>query len=240
MGVVQSHSGGRVRVQLASGGSGSYEDTSVFEHQITADTLASHYYPEFGSTIDEHLDHPKSIVVSASREHASPGYTDGYEQALADKGRVMQSYEPDYWTAFQKGWGDGLVAREDHPKPAAQTDDLDTHGPSDINTGDQGTLFATAGGMWDFIRGDDTPTKTWEGPGHNPSFDSCAWRRNSRCWYPESINQELTDKHGIMVWNGQDRGYCSRVTWDAQKACAFYSAGPHDGGTGAPMASDFR
>ncbi len=223
-------------VQFASGAEQSYEDTSVSDLRVASD-----FYPEFGTTLTDHLDHEVSLRISAARKVASDGYEDGYQQAQQDVGREMSSHDPDYYAAFQKGWSDGLAARDDHPAPATQTETLDATAPAiESGVGQGGPVYLSSeAGLWDFIKGDDTPTENWAGPGHNPSFDSCAWRRNSRCWYPKDINREMTNQQGTVIWNGSDRGYCPRIKWDDQRACPMWSAGPNDGGAPAPMASDF-
>lgn len=236
VGRVSTHENGWVMVQFASGAEQSYEDTSVSDLRVASD-----FYPEFGTTLVDHRDHEKSVRVAAARKVASQGYEDGYQQAQQDAGREMASDDPEYWAAFQKGWSDGLVARPDHPNPARQTEELEATAPALPDGGGQGgpVFLTTAGGLWDFIRGDTAPTETWKGLGHNPSYDSCVWRRDSRCWFPKDLNTQMTNQMGATVWNGSDRGWCPRVTWDDQRKCPMWVAGPNDGGAPARWASDY-
>ena len=94
--------------------------------------------------------------------------------------------------------------------------------------------------LWRFATGDDQPTATWEGPGYNPSFDSCAWRINSRCFYPRSADLTLTvQKRTSIVWNGFDRGWCPRVKWADQEQCPMFTTGPNSGGAEPFWSFDF-
>lgn len=95
-----------------------------------------------------------------------------------------------------------------------------------------GDKSEAAGPLWRFVTGSDAPTTTWEGPGYNPSFDSCAWRINSRCFYPRSPDLTLTEVERVsIVWNAFDRGWCPHVKWADQQQCSMYSAGPNSGGS---------
>jgi GNAT superfamily N-acetyltransferase len=56
-------------------------------------------------------------------------------------------------------------------------------------------------------------------PGRNYSVDWCRFRREQHCWYPRRLDGPETARTGIATWVPEDRGYCPRNSWDAQKAC---------------------
>lgn len=55
--------------------------------------------------------------------------------------------------------------------------------------------------------------------GTAPSIDWCFARHNSHCWYPKTLDVEGTKEAGYSVWTPEDRGICSRTSWDQQKVC---------------------
>lgn len=62
------------------------------------------------------------------------------------------------------------------------------------------------------------------------SFDWCRFRHNRRCFFPKQLDEEGTKQAGYAVWVPEDRGFCPREKWDAQKACPAPSEpGPDSG-----------
>ena len=82
--------------------------------------------------------------------------------------------------------------------------------------------------LWDFITGNPNPSGSYEGIGHEWSYDWCRFRKNSHCFYPKTLNAAGTKAEGYPVWNPEDRGYCPRPKWESQQACPAPSEpGPH-------------
>lgn len=157
-------------------------------------------------------------------EGKSPAYADGRAQAQAGGAREPKSPgDAAYMADFDMGWAHGVQTRPNQPE-------LPTTDPSDLvdDTLDPDKVASRReGGIIDFIKGDSTPSPTWEGPGHNYSFDWCRFRKNSRCMFPKEMNKPATELAGYAVWIPEDRGYCPRVSWDDQKQCPVGEPGPN-------------
>jgi len=79
--------------------------------------------------------------------------------------------------------------------------------------------------LWDFIVGNQKPSKTFQ-PGHNwDAGNWCRYKKNSRCMYPTEMNHEATKVAGYPVWIPVDRGFCPRGTWKLQSECPMGHAG---------------
>lgn len=67
--------------------------------------------------------------------------------------------------------------------------------------------------------------------GREWSFDACRYRRDSHCYYPETLDAAHTEQAGYPVWFLKDRGHCPRNKWDgpdpahSQLACPIYDPG---------------
>ena len=177
---------------------------------------------DHSKTADWHLNLPPKDDASPAQSD-QPGYDDGLAQAKAGRAREPKSPgDPAYMAGFSLGWAHGVENRPSNPE-------IPLTDPSDLvdDTLDPDKVASKQAGIVDFLRGSDKPSKTWEGPGHNYSFDACRFRKNSRCMYPKELNKAATDLAGYAVWIPEDRGYCPRVSWDDQKACPLYEPGPN-------------
>lgn len=154
----------------------------------------------------------------------SPAYADGRQQAQAGGAREPKSPgDAAYMAEFDMGWAHGVQTRPNPPEmPLTDPSDLvdDTLDPDKVAS-------RREGGIVDFIQGDSTPSRTWDGPGHNYSFDWCRFRKNSRCMFPKELNKPATELAGYAVWIPEDRGYCPRVSWDNQQDCPVGEPGPN-------------
>lgn len=72
--------------------------------------------------------------------------------------------------------------------------------------------------------------------GQMASYDWCRWRKNRRCFYPVALNEAATAEAGYNVWVPQDRGFCPRDPWDAQKDCPMSEPGPNAPPPDRPLA----
>lgn len=86
------------------------------------------------------------------------------------------------------------------------------------------------GGVRDFFKGNPAATDNWRGAGHNPSFDACMWRRNSRCYFTTTLDDDASETVDAPIWDGRDQGWCPHVLWDAQRDCRHFEPGMNDGG----------
>lgn len=153
----------------------------------------------------------------------SEAYTEGKQQAVAGGAREPKNPgDAAYMADFDMGWAHGVQSRPDNPE-------IPLTDPSDLadDTLDPDKVAAKSAGIVDFLKGDSTPSKTWQGPGHNYSFDWCRFRKNSRCMFPKELNKAATDLAGYAVWIPEDRGYCPRIAWDQQKECPVGEPGPN-------------
>lgn len=83
-------------------------------------------------------------------------------------------------------------------------------------------------GLFDFLRGSGTPQGDFAGAGHNLSFnDWCRFRKNSRCFYPKTLNKDASKQMGYAVWVPEDRGYCPRLNQQEQANCPVGEPGPN-------------
>ena len=76
----------------------------------------------------------------------------------------------------------------------------------------------------------DAATKGWQEQypfTHDPSFDWCRFRHDSRCFYPKTLDIAASAKAGYDVWVPEDRGYCPRTKWDQQRQCPVAQPGPN-------------
>lgn len=72
--------------------------------------------------------------------------------------------------------------------------------------------------------------------GEMASYDWCRWRKNRRCYYPIALNEAATAEAGYNVWVPQDRGFCPRDPWEAQKDCPMSEPGPNAPPPDRPLA----
>jgi hypothetical protein len=65
--------------------------------------------------------------------------------------------------------------------------------------------------------------------------DWCAFRRDSRCFYPHTLDAEATAKTNgkSIVWQAIDRGNCPRIKWAEQEACPIGEPGANSGAPNA-------
>lgn len=72
--------------------------------------------------------------------------------------------------------------------------------------------------------------------GEMASYDWCRWRKNRRCYYPIALNEAATAEAGYNIWVPQDRGFCPRDPWEAQKDCPMSEPGPNAPPPDRPLA----
>ncbi len=176
---------------------------------------------DHSKTADYHLLLPPRDAETGQGK--SQAYKDGAEQAHAGGAREPKSPgDAAYMADFSLGWAHGIEGRPNNPE-------IPLTDPSDLvdDTLDPDKVASKTAGIIDFLQGDDAPSKTWEGPGHNYSFDWCRFRKNSRCMFPKELNKPASELAGYAVWVPEDRGYCPRVSWDDQKDCPVSEPGPN-------------
>jgi GNAT superfamily N-acetyltransferase len=65
---------------------------------------------------------------------------------------------------------------------------------------------------------------------NQPAYNWCRFRtERSHCMLPEVPDTENAKIAGYEVWFVKDRGFCPRVTWDAQEQCHVGEPGPNSG-----------
>jgi 2'-5' RNA ligase len=72
-------------------------------------------------------------------------------------------------------------------------------------------------------------------PQNNWSYDWCRFRKHERCMFPKELDEQGTREAGYSVWIPEDRGWCPRQAWDAQKACPVGEPGPKSGDPNAKV-----
>jgi hypothetical protein len=80
--------------------------------------------------------------------------------------------------------------------------------------------------LLDIVTPESWVERGMDAPDRSPSYDWCRFRRDSHCWYPREIDFEATKEAGYCVWVPEDRGWCPRQKWDAQKVCPVSEPGP--------------
>ena len=155
------------------------------------------------------------------------------------KGNVLILVHPEHrkqgigralWEEAKQRWGVTVAGQDLTPEGKGFTD----------RVGHLASLQRQAG-FWDRVLAPvaDHMLQAQEESGHGSfslengsqaSYDWCRFRRNSRCFYPHTLNQAATEKMGYAVWEPVDRGYCPRDKWEDQKACPAPSEpGPKSG-----------
>jgi hypothetical protein len=159
----------------------------------------------------------------ANTEHADPMRADapspeGYAAGLHD-GKKGVARNPAnvtdglYVASYQLGWARG-VETAPPPLPAWQSTSPNDMGPFISSRQDEPPLVSEAG-LWDFIRGNQNPSKNWQ-PGHNYS-------RHDWCFLPDApvLMADGTEKPISQVQVGDSvishLGNIRRVTWVGSK-----------------------
>lgn len=157
-------------------------------------------------------------------------YQDGWDAAVNGGFPNAVTDDPRYRAEFLMGWADGVKAAHAPDEPQ-QTWDLATKGPSipemHFTPIPQGwvTQFQAYASLTDFLLG-----RPDDDPGRFPSVDACRFRRDSHCWFPSELDRAASNIAGYAVWVPKDRGFCQRVSWDAQRACPVFQPGPNEPG----------
>lgn len=216
--------------------------------------LAAEDYPEIGALLEARPDYDEVMDETAylsglartafflpldggAQPKGSHGYRKGWEDAVGNAIQAPDQDDPRYMADYALGWARGIAARGTQAQPST-TDDLpvldglmpelrfnpDMGGPNPEHR-----ISHKEAGLWDTLTGDSEPVGQWE-PGRNWSHDACRFRRNSHCYFPRNLNREASEEAGYAVWVPEDRGFCKRVSHDAQRACPLYEPGPNEPG----------
>lgn len=179
------------------------------------------YFADGEDEIEKHkAKHALYLPVNLDKDHRSEGWNDGYQHGYEGTGQKPLRLEAAYVTQYLMGWANGVKERF-APDTTMLTDDLNQQEPSILPM--TPIEAKVAGVIRDFIDG-------WRNPpaaGHEPSFDWCRFRRDSRCYFPKELNRAASDLAGYAVWVPEERGYCKRIAWEDQEACPVSQPGPN-------------